>query len=369
MNPNELLEKAYESAMRKASGKETTDIDIPENYKTDIDTIINNAENSKAVITVVITSLVYKILHPEQDIRRHQASIDHGYAGRGFDATYITPFMKKKRFPAMSESGWLTRSLEQKVPYDENYTGAIKPDSLKSAFINTLRHIEEKELSPSVSLDYILQSLIINRDKENIPLATPHNLTIHEIIELLNLHFHHSYHCKGAARLPVLALYAIYQNMVVECKRFSGKTLLPLESHTSADSRSGRLGDIDVIDENNYTFEAVEVKFDVPISYNIVEIAVEKILSSKVDRYYILSTAELKDVERVDIEKLISQTKNTHGCSLFVNGVMSSLNYYLRIIDNPSSFIDNYAQLLHTDKTVKFEHRQAWNQIIANFNK
>lgn len=47
MNPNELLEKAYESAMRKASGKETTDIDIPENYKTDIDTIIKTQKTAK----------------------------------------------------------------------------------------------------------------------------------------------------------------------------------------------------------------------------------------------------------------------------------------------------------------------------------
>jgi DNA (cytosine-5)-methyltransferase 1 len=49
-------------------------------------------------------------------------------------------------------------------------------------------------------------------------------------------------------------------------KRFEGKKLLDIESHTSADSRSGRIGDIDIVDEKGRAFEAVEVKHGIPIT-------------------------------------------------------------------------------------------------------
>ena len=64
---------------------------------------------------------MYKALNPAQDIRNHQASIEGGYSGRTFDSKYITSFLKLHKFPSMAESGWLTRALEQKVPYDKNY--------------------------------------------------------------------------------------------------------------------------------------------------------------------------------------------------------------------------------------------------------
>lgn len=88
-------------------------------------------------------SIIHKSLHPNQDIRNHQTSIENGYSGRTFDTKYITPFLKSVKFPAMAESGWLTRSLEQKVPYDSYYSGAIKPDSLKTAFLQIIDFIQK----------------------------------------------------------------------------------------------------------------------------------------------------------------------------------------------------------------------------------
>ena len=88
--------------------------------------ILGLAESAKGVMTVLLTSTVYKIIHPEQDIRNHQSSIPNGYSGRSFDTQYITPWLKANQFPAMAESGWLTRSLEHKQPYSLEYAGAIR---------------------------------------------------------------------------------------------------------------------------------------------------------------------------------------------------------------------------------------------------
>lgn len=360
-----FLSEMYKKSMHVASGKDNIMSDLPDAVKAELDIVLANSERSKAVMTVLLTSVVYKYLHPEQDVRRHQQSINGGYSGRSFDAKYITPFLRDKKFPSMAESGWLTRSLEQKVPYDLDYPGAIKPDNLKYAFLSVMDKVENGLIGAAEVIDYLLQGLIIIRDKHNISLARPQNLSIENIVHLLDSHFHSRYSAEGASRLPVLALYAVYECLIEELKRFEGKILLPIESHTSADSRSGRIGDIDVSREDGSFFEAVEVKFDIPVNHNIVQIAKEKIQPTSVERYYILSTVAIdeNDIQVIDCD--IKQIKNTHGCQIVVNGVLPTLKYYLRLIDNPKKFINRYVDLLEKDRTIKFEHKTMWNNLIS----
>ena len=365
MNVEDFLNAKYSSAVRAVANKAEAVSKLSKDIKDHLNVIVDNSESSKGVLTVVFTSAVYKCLHPEQDIRRHQSSIEQGYSGRSFDSHYITPFLKNNKFPSMVESGWLTRSLEQKVPYDENYTGAIKPATLKTAFIQSIKSIETSGNQEDI-VDYLLQSLIIQRDKKQIDLAIPQNLSISSIIELLERHFYAKYNSFGASRLPVLALYAVYEVITKQITRYNGKCLLPIESHTSADARSGRHGDIDVVNADGSAFEAVEVKFDVEISHNIVITAKEKIQTSTLERYYILSTLPMAKDDEKAIEKEIEQIRNTHGCQLIINGVLPTIKYYLRLLDNPKYFIERYANLLKDDTAIKFEHKQMWNTLIAN---
>lgn len=363
MTIEEFLPQQYNlAADNVANGKQIADLTSDE--KAMLDEIIASSESSKGVITVVLTSAVYKSLNPTQDIRKHQSSIPQGYSGRTFDTHHITPFLKEHQFPAMAESGWLTRSLEQKVPYDKNYTGAIKPQSLKDAFLNTIEFIETSGKQESV-VTYLLQQLILQRDKKQIDLAIPQNLSISKIMTLLEQHFYAKYKSFGASRLPVLALCAIYQCLMNEVKRFDDKVLLPLESHTSADTQSGRKGDIDVVNADNTPFEAVEVKFDIPVSHQIVTTAKQKIQTTTLERYYILSTQPILEADAEKIEADIQQIKNIHGCQLIVNGVLPTIKYYLRLMDNPKQFVENYTKLLATDKTIKFEHKESWNNLVA----
>lgn len=125
--PTDFLTDLYNDAMSVVGSNEQITSDLKLKEKKLLNLVLHNSEQAKAVLTVLITSLVYKALYPKQDIRNHQASINDGYSGRTFDTKHITPFMKSCKFPAMSDSGWLTRALEQKVPYDKNYSGAINP--------------------------------------------------------------------------------------------------------------------------------------------------------------------------------------------------------------------------------------------------
>lgn len=361
----ELLEQAYQNAQESLGSNDTAQTNLSNLITAPLDTVLEHSESSKAVLTVVITSLVYKILFPKQDIRKHQTSIEGGYSGRTFDSKYITPFLKAQKFPAMAESGWLTRSLEQKVPYDKAYTGAIRPDKLKIAFLNAIDLIQKNQHLPEI-LDYLLQKLILQRNAQEIDLAKPHNLPISTIITLLTKQFNAKYKANGASRLPVLALYAVYQCMISELKRFQGKQLLPLESHTSADSRSGRIGDIDITDESGKAFEAVEVKHGIPITVQLVKDAFEKFKTTQVSRYYLLSTADIAESEKEELEAEIDRIKNIHGCHIIANGLVSSLKYYLRLLEDTSMFIDFYVDLLKSDETLKYEHKIEWNKIISN---
>lgn len=363
--PTEFLNEQYNEAMSIVGSKETITSNLNATEQALLNTILLYSESAKGVITVFITSVVYKILNPQQDIRNHQDGIPNGYSGRTFDNKNITPFLKKHKFPSMAESGWLTRSLEQKVPYDLNYTGSIKPDSLKAAFLTLLDNIQ-KGANCNEYLSFIFQGLIIKRNQHNIDLAKPTALSINSILQLLGNHFNASYKAEGASRLPVLAFYAIYECLINEAKRFEKKQLLPIESHTSADARSGRIGDIDIIDENNRSFEAVEVKHGITITLQLVLNAYEKFQTTPVNRYYILSTApQPSEEEWSKIQDEIQRIKNVHGCQLIVNGIMQSLKYYLRLLDNSFEFVDKYVNLLENDTALKFEHKEKWNKLIS----
>ncbi len=368
MNPTEFLESTYERCMSIVGDKTEITSVLPDHEKVDLDILLDKSESAKGVFTVALTSIVYKILNPEQDIRNHQESIPLGYSGRTFDSKFITPFLKLHRFPAMAESGWLTRSLEQKQPYTMEYPGAIKPDILKTAFLTILDRLQTTE-DPSNYLIYLIQGLIIRRNSQFIDLAKPANLSIETILSVLHSHFYSSYAAEGASRLPVLAIYSLYQCLMIEAKRFESMNLLPIESHTSADKSSGRIGDIEVCDSKNRPFEAVEVKFEIPITIRLVQDAYAKFQTTPVNRYYILSTA--KPPEKSDFAEIreeIQRIKNVHGCQVIVNGIMPSIKYYLRLLENTFEFVDKYVDLIETDTALKFEHRLRWNSIISELS-
>jgi len=291
----EKLEEIYKEAiklLRQGKGKVLLPKSISKTELQCLDTVIEYSEQRKAVLTVLITSLCNKIIDPKQDIRLHQSNLKKGYSGRTLDTRYITPFMKQKGFPAMVESGWLTRSFEQNSPYDLKYRGKVTPPHLKQAFLTLVDFIETKKVSAEDYLIYIMQNLILLKEKNHVVITKIEDkskFSIKQIIAMLEEHFERS-SIVGTARLPVLAIYSVYECMVSELKRFDGMKLFPLGSHTSADYRSGDIGDIEVVDEEEVPFEGVEVKYGKAITAQMILDAYDKFKKYPVNRYYLLST-------------------------------------------------------------------------------
>ena len=367
-----ILEDTYQLA--ESSGNSLSD--FSESQERWINAIIEKAESFRAVLTVLITSLVKKIQTPTQDVRYHQTELPNGYSGRGLDTEHITPFMKEKfrRF-AMAESGWLTRSLEQPYPYTLDYEGKIRNKTVKNAFLQILNDIEENKADPNKYLQAIFSALITLMKESQISFdflkeaQHTERVTIEKIVDLLSHHFSHDYGVAGASRLPVVAVYSAYE-MLMEIQRYEGKTLSPLKSHTASDTKSHgirAIGDIEVMHDNRF-FEGVEIKHNIPISLGLVEDAYQKFAQTPVSRYYLLTTAE-PNVEDIDsVNDLVSEIHKQHGCEVIVNGILPSLKYYLRLLSSPQLFLQGYSRNLQLDFQQKAEiketHLRYWEALL-----
>jgi DNA (cytosine-5)-methyltransferase 1 len=378
LTPNEALSQIYFEALRVIEGKRLEALansfsDAQFDWLSDF---TDNPERHKGVLTVLITCLVQKVIAPEQDIRLHLKTMSGGYSRRFLDTKYVTPFLREQGYPGMRENSWSNRSLEQPYPYDKNYPGKITPFSLKLSFLSLL---EDVQSNPSLARDFLVFLFAkLERFRRSaggsgfvrLPVEFTAGLSVVTIVEMLETHFNAKYRgMGGSARLPVLALYSLYQCLIPELARYKGKSLLPLKSPASATSKSGTVGYIVVVNSaSGQAYEGIEIKFEVALTLNLVQAVAQKISLSTVERYYLISTATTKPDEQTKIEKYLATVKAEHGFELFVDEVLPVLNYYLRLISDPAKFLDYYALNLEQHSTIKAEHRLAWISILQSYS-
>ena len=361
----DILKNAYQQAQHKVDTKLTA------TQQDWCKIIVLNAETQKAVLAVIITSLTKKIEDPQQDIRQHKVELPNGYSGRSYDFNYITPFLQEffTRY-AMAESGWLTRSLEQVHPFTFDFPGKIRNQTVKQTFLEILNDIEVNQADPLEYLVTILALLLEHQEAQVIILPVFRDsteLTILDVVHMLEQHFFSSYTGAGASRLPVIAIYSIYA-LLIRHPRFAEKQLMPLKSHTTSDTKSDSLGDVEITDADGNFFEVVEVKHGKPITPSMVRIAYEKLKSHRLNRFYLLTTHTPDTEDAANIVELINQIYRQHGCEIIVNGLINSIKYYLRLIDNTSEFIQLYTQNLVQDyergTDIKKVHVDKWLELF-----
>ncbi|MGZ9762006.1 DNA (cytosine-5-)-methyltransferase [Mycoplasma sp. 394] len=367
MDITTFLENIYKESLTLTSVDKTN---LNNKQKHNIQIIVDHEEGYKGVFTVLVTSLVYKILHPHQDIRLHQANMKNGYSGRSFDAKYITPFLKQKQFlGAMKESGWTTRTLEQNFAYNLDYPGKISNIDIKNAFLSILYDVQELNIDPRLYLKSLFALSIKQKEIKSVnilnPFANKTQITIDDIINLLNRHFYYNYKSRGASILPVIALYSIYQCILKENHRYKDKILNPLSSHYNSDKSSKNVADIIIKNKDGSLFEAIEVKFNIKANDILLADSYIKFKNTSIQRFYLLSTVKQDETERIN--QLINKIKLEHGCQVVVNGVLESIKYYLRLLHNTENFIENYINNMKENNEINSEHKIAWNHIINDF--
>ena len=362
MTEQERLEAIYNRAQGMHIGNEPVPM-LPAPYDDHLQTIIDHQESNRGVLAVTVTLLVRKLHDPAQDIRQHQAQLAGGFSGRGLDERVVTPFLRSKQFPHMQGgSGWLTRSLEQTHPYTLDYPGNITPARVKAAFLNLIYGVQSMELSAEDALLEMFVGLILARDRNtSLVLPRPVNLSIAQVVDKVSRHY--GVQANGVSRLPVLATHAILTVLARETDRYRDCSVLPLEQHNAADTRTNLIGDVNVVDANGALFEGYEIKHNIRITSGLIQTSYEKLRMQPVERFYILTTYPGDDY--AEFEPDIRRIAQEHGCQLIVNGVGRTLSYYLRLIGNTRAFIDAYVTNLETDQSVTFRLKEAWSEIVS----
>jgi len=344
-----------------------------------VDILIKYIDSNKSLVSAIVTSLIKKILEPNQDIRKHRIDFENGYSARNLDTHFTTPFFKQ-HFPKYSnkETAFLTLATREKILWSltEGKNLKIRNDDLKTAFLQILNFVQLENQNPKIWLNYISFKLFqLSKNDNKVFLSSSQNierlgiLNINIIISMLKEHFA----LKHSSRLPVIAVYSIYQELIKKFNTYNDKKLLPLNVHTSSDKHS--FGDIEIYTNDDKPFEIIEIKHNIAIDRYMIFDILKKIENQQVTRYYILTTHQdnfISNEEENYVNELILKIKKEYNIEIIANGIINSLKYYLRFIENYKSFIDNYTNNLIEDAKlsteVKVEHITKWNEILKCYS-
>jgi len=72
--------------------------------------------------------------------------------------------------------------------------------------------------------------------------------------------------------------------------------------------------------------------------------------------------------DAANVTTLIERVYQEHGCEIIVNGVLSSIKYYLRLIDNTNDFVHLYTRHLIEEyekgTDIKKVHIDKWLSLL-----
>jgi DNA (cytosine-5)-methyltransferase 1 len=355
----EVLEKIFEESINLKTFTLSNDL------KDCIDVLIENIDSNKSLVSALVTSLLKKIIEPQQDVRYHRVDFEKGYSARSLDTKITVPFFKK-HYPkyANKESSFLTLATRERIPWTltEGDGMKIRNKAVKQSYLIIFDNIE-KGTSPKQILLYLFSKLTVLSIQhqgiyDNAINETDFTsiLNINTVLEMLKSHFS----IPHGSRLPVIAIYSVYQEIFKQVKRYDNKILLPLNVHTSSDKHG--FGDVEIWNNDNTPFEMVEIKHKIPIERNMIFDIAKKSQNTTIQRYYILTTSEnnfFSDEEEKYINMFILQIKKDFGLEIIANGIIYTLKYYLRFIEDYNNFISSYTKNLIMDSKNSTEVKES----------
>ncbi len=336
-----------------------------------LNTIFENIDTAASGYLNLITCLICSSINDEIDPRFHRKpgngmpepeNPTGWFSGRTVSEKIIYPWMELKGFRT-AKSGWQTRTYERPKPYTLGYPENIS--AIKEPFLEVLDFASKNKSQLQTMVAYLLRKEIKYK-KQKCCLSDKvaknsigNEILIIDVISALEKHFE----SPNSARLPVIAIYSIYELLINEVGNYSGLLLRELESHQASDLRTGSVGDIELEDSGSDVIEGVEVKHGLEIDLPILLRAKEKILKSSLKRYYILTTHPNCAVMNNEVLDVIRDVYSIHGCQIIVNGVIPTMRYYLRMCSNPSDFINNYSKNIAVQSSVTTGHLSIWKAV------
>lgn len=261
-NRTEIESKLDEIHKRAATNR----YKLAHSTKADILAFNQKIPVATSAFTHLITCLIANAHDSNIDPRYHRqpsdempyppSGNDNWFSGRAISEQVIYPWMTAKGYRT-AKSGWQTRTFERPRPYSLDYPENIA--HVKDEFLSILDKVANQNESAVDILVYFF--ILEEEDKQNqqqlisklAKQTVSNDILIVDIIDALNQHFS----LKNSARLPVIAVFAIYRLLVHDIKSYATLYLQPLSAHEASDLRTGAIGDIELIDADATVIEAL----------------------------------------------------------------------------------------------------------------
>ncbi len=345
LSPEHILKAAFDRAQQHAENPIIAD----ETLVTTIAYVTRATIG--AGVRLLLACALAKAHTPAIDIRKPFTNLgDRSYSGRRYDENFVTGFIRRHELPCNVTTAFLTPALRTKVatPLLPGTDLGGRDRRLYDAVIELLHHVEEGHLDTHDLLaETVRQILMVKHEREQRIASLLRDLkqtdavlqlSSEDIVTLIQQHLS----LPGAARLPVLAVAAAYQAV----GRYWGEHVLPLQSHTAADQRTGALGDVEITLTND---DRVRTTYEMKarrVSKDDLYQALQKLrqAAAPVDNYIFITTEPI-DHEVADYAKTLY--RETGGIEFAVLDCIGFLRHFLHLFHRlRHDFLDTYQALL-----------------------
>lgn len=344
--PAEILYIAFE----RASASVDTSIIDNTALAEGIEFVCRNVQN-RAGARFMLAALLAKVHNPDIDIRKPYTEIreDDAYSGRTYDEAFVSAFINQHNLPCNPTTAFLTPALRNRdivLTPDVNLVG--RPPRLYEVILQLLDAVHNRRVSADDLLAETIRWLLVVRDERQQRVASllaalktsdkSVPLSSEAIVSLIQQHMN----SPQSSRLPVLVVAAAYG---CASERLRERTF-PLESHTSADERTGALGDLQIaLMGDDAIATAYEMKTRRVTSEDI-DRALQKIVSGgiAIDNYVFITTDAI-DWEVQEYARSIYD--RTGGIEVAVLDCIGFLRHFLHLFHRlRSDFLETYQELL-----------------------
>lgn len=297
--PNTMTSATYASVLKdalEATSCDTACLEVLQGDvrpKDELDTLTTGSETSWSPLKAAVAAIVAKLAHPEWDTRKHQVAIGGKYSLRSVDAKHVSSTLFQKGLYNTATEFALTRSFEKAEPFNKSYSGNIKPDSCKVAFLNVVE-IMNTTATPTLlkeMLVYVMLFLKEQKEKhtalQESVLESSKELSLSDVSDALGRI--NTLSGRGMSVVPVIAVHVLLTT--VQPHLWPSMTVKPLKEHTAPDGHTDSYGDVEGLDPSKKPVLAIEIKDKLKIDDTIIASFNKKTAASDIPLKYILTTA------------------------------------------------------------------------------
>ena len=346
MSPDQVLDISFTVAERSLSTSFVPQDDIRER----IDYVCQCGSN-RAGVRLLMSCLLAKQDNQKFDPRKPYTEIGGTdcFSGRAYDEKYISPFIVKNKLPVNMTTAFLTpalRNIDRPLSVAQKIVGS--PPELYTKAIQVLDDVATGKIQATIVLQETIRILLVMRNEREARMqsllstikkcggAIP--LSSENIVNIINQHLA----CPHTSRLPVLIIAAVYKTIQATLLEYT----LPLAAHTTADSSTGALGDVEIClcaDDRKVTVYEMKSK---TVSTVDIDTAVKKIALSepKIDNYIVVTT---EPIDPLVSEYARSFYEPTGGVEVVIFECIGFLRHFLHFFHRARlEYLENYQALV-----------------------